>query len=47
LAQYGYSRDHRRDRPQVIYALLCTAQGCPLAIEAFAGNADIGITGKD
>ena len=38
LAQYGYSRDHRRDRPQVIYALLCTAQGCPIAIEAFAGN---------
>ena len=38
LAQYGYSRDHRRDRPQVIYALLCTAQGCPIAIEAFAGH---------
>ena len=38
LARFGYSRDHRRDRPQVIYALLCTAEGCPLAIEAFAGN---------
>ena len=38
LAQLGYSRDHRRDRPQVVYGMLCTAQGCPVAIEVFAGN---------
>ncbi len=47
LAQYGYSRDHRRDRPQVIYALLCTAEGCPLAIEAFAGNISDSMTLSD
>jgi hypothetical protein len=24
LAQYGHSRDHRGDRPQIVYGLLCT-----------------------
>ena len=38
LARLGYSRDHRRDRPQVVYGMLCTAEGCPVAIEVFAGN---------
>ena len=23
LAQFGYSRDHRRDRPQIVFGLLC------------------------
>ena len=35
LAQLGYSRDLRRDRPQVVYGMLCTAQGCPVAMEVF------------
>ncbi len=38
LGQYGYSRDHRRDRPQIVYGLLCAADGCPVAVEVFAGN---------
>ena len=38
LAQFGYSRDHRRDRPQIVYGLLCTQDGLPIAIEVFAGN---------
>src|SRR6202158_3668040 len=38
LAQYGHSRDHRRDRPQIVYGLLCTRQGLPIAIEVFTGN---------
>jgi transposase len=38
LAQFGHSRDHRRDRMQIVYGLLCTPQGCPVAIEVFAGN---------
>lgn len=38
LARYGYSRDHRRDRPQLVIGLLCAADGCPVAIEVFAGN---------
>ena len=24
LARFGYSRDHRRDRPQIVFGLLCT-----------------------
>lgn len=38
LAQFGHSRDHRRDRMQIVYGLLCTPQGCPVAIEVFEGN---------
>jgi hypothetical protein len=38
LAQYGHSRDHRRDRPQLIIGLLCGSDGCPVAVEVFAGN---------
>ena len=38
LAQFGYSRDHRGDRPQIVYGLLCTREGLPIAIEVFTGN---------
>src|SRR6201987_5461298 len=38
LAQHGYSRDHRGDRPQIVVGLMCTADGCPIAVEVFEGN---------
>jgi transposase len=38
LAQFGYSRDHRPDRPQIVFGLLCTPDGCPIAVEVFEGN---------
>ena len=38
LAQHGYSRDRRPDRPQIVYGLLCDRQGRPLAVEVFAGD---------
>jgi hypothetical protein len=38
LAQHGYSRDHRSDRPQIVYGLLCNREGCPVAVEVFEGN---------
>jgi len=38
LAQFGYSRDHRKDRPQIVFGLLCTPEGCPVAVEVFEGN---------
>lgn len=38
LAQHGYSRDHRSDRPQIVYGLLCAADGTPVAIEVFEGG---------
>jgi hypothetical protein len=33
--QYGYSRDHRGDRPQIVIGLMCVAEGCPVAVEVF------------
>lgn len=38
LASYGHSRDHREDRPQIIYGLLCRRDGLPVAIEVFDGS---------
>jgi len=38
LAQYGYSRDHRSDKQQIVFGVLCSHEGCPIAIEVFAGN---------
>ena len=38
LIQFGYDRDGKRGFPQIVYGLLCNAEGCPVAIEVFAGN---------
>lgn len=38
LVKRGYSRDHRPDRPQIVYGLLCDSEGRPIAIEVFPGN---------
>lgn len=38
LAQHGYSRDARPDRPQLVIGLLCAPNGCPVAVEVFDGN---------
>jgi hypothetical protein len=38
LAVPGYSRDHRPDRSQVVFGLVTDERGCPVAVEAFAGN---------
>ncbi len=35
---FGYSRDHRGDRPQVVIGLLTTSDGLPIAHHVFAGN---------
>ena len=34
----GYSRDGKKGKLQIVYGLLCTAEGCPLAIEVYEGN---------
>ncbi|MGB6966855.1 MAG: IS1634 family transposase [Xanthobacteraceae bacterium] len=39
LARYGYSRDGKRDRRQIVFGLLCASNGCPVAVEVFEGNA--------
>ncbi|MGA1685365.1 MAG: IS1634 family transposase [Gemmobacter sp.] len=38
LARQGYSRDHRPDRLQIVYGLLCDRQGRPVAVEVFEGD---------
>lgn len=38
LAKYGYSRDHRDDRMQVILALATSAEGIPIHMEVLKGN---------
>jgi hypothetical protein len=38
LVNFGYNRDGRNGFPQIVYGLLCNGDGCPIAIEVFAGN---------
>jgi len=38
LAQFGYNRDRKRGKLQIIYGLLCAADGCPVAVEVFDGS---------
>jgi transposase len=38
LAQRGYNRDGKKGSLQIVYRLLCAPDGCPVAIEVFAGN---------
>ncbi|TCU87807.1 IS1634 family transposase, partial [Roseateles saccharophilus] len=38
LAARGHSRDGKRDDPQIVFGLICTGQGCPIAVEVFPGN---------
>jgi hypothetical protein len=38
LAQLGYSRDGKRGTLQIVYGLLCDAEGCPVAVETFEGS---------
>jgi transposase len=38
LGRLGYSRDGQKGLPQIIYGLLCDAQGRPVAVEVFSGE---------
>jgi len=38
LGRFGYSRDGQRDKLQIVFGLLCAADGCPVAVEVFEGN---------
>jgi transposase len=33
LARFGYSRDGRRDKLQIVIGLICAADGRPVAVE--------------
>ena len=38
LARRGHSRDGKRGSLQIVCGLLCTAAGCPVAVEVFEGS---------
>jgi transposase len=38
LARLGYNRDRKRGKLQIVYGLLCAPDGCPIAVEVFAGD---------
>ena len=38
LAAFGYNRDEKKGKQQIVYGLLCAQDGCPIAVEVFAGN---------
>jgi hypothetical protein len=38
LAARGHSRDGKRDDPQIVFGLVCAAEGCPISVEVFKGN---------
>ena len=37
LASFGHNRDGKKGKLQIVYGLLCAADGCPVAIEVFDG----------
>jgi transposase len=38
LARIGHSRDGKKGSLQIVYGLLCSASGCPVAVEVYEGN---------
>ena len=38
LARFGHPRNGRRDKMQIVFGLLCSPEGCPIAVEVFEGN---------
>lgn len=38
LAAHGYSRDGKPGKMQLVFGLLTTPDGCPVAVEVFSGN---------
>ena len=44
LAQRGHSRDGQKGTLQIAFGLLCTAEGCPVAVEVFEGSTPDSLT---
>jgi transposase len=38
LARFGYSRDHRGDRPQITWGMVVTPAGLPITMQVYPGN---------
>ena len=41
LAKLGYNRDGKKGKLQIVYGLLCAADGCPVAVEVFDGDTGV------
>jgi hypothetical protein len=38
LAKFGHARDGKKGKLQIVFGLICNAEGCPIAVEVFPGN---------
>ena len=38
VSAFGHSRDKRKNNKQIVFGLLCSTEGCPVAVEVFSGN---------
>ncbi len=38
LAAWGYNRDGKKGKMQIVFGLMCAADGCPVAVEVFEGD---------
>ena len=38
IVDYGYNRDKKKGKKQIVIGLICSKDGCPIAVEVFRGN---------
>jgi len=38
LVRFGYNRDRKKGREQIVVGLICNGEGCPVGVEVYAGN---------
>ena len=38
LVYYGYNRDKKKGRPQIVYGVMTNEKGCPVSIDVYPGN---------
>ena len=38
LVDFGYNRDRKLEHEQVVISLMCSKEGCPVAVDVFRGN---------
>ena len=38
IVDFGYNRDKKKGKKQIVIGLICSREGCPVAVEVFRGN---------
>jgi transposase len=38
IVKFGYNRDKKKGKQQIVIGLMCNKEGCPFAVEVFKGN---------